>query len=321
MAIAVLTSGGDSPGMNTALRAIVRSALRKDLDVYGIYEGYMGLYHNKIEKMNRKSVAEIIDKGGTVLLSARFEEFQEKSIRQKCASNLRALGIDTLFVIGGNGSYEGLMLLSEEGINCVGIPGTIDNDIRGTEYTIGFDTALNTAVDAIDKIRETSSSHQRCSIVEVMGRYNGDIALHSAVACGAEEVISVETGTDSKKVLNRLSMLSKIGKKHALIVISEHTIPVDELAKEIEQQEDLKVNKVILGYIQRGGKPSAFDRALATKMGHFAVEKVIQGEKNFLVGIYMNRLNTMSFEQYRNFDDEVDQMYKEYLYKIVQDVR
>lgn len=321
MAIAVLTSGGDSPGMNAAIRAIVRSAIAHNVEVFGVYEGYSGLYHNNIIRLDRKSVAETINRGGTILYSARFPEFAEKPYRMQAAQNLRDLGIDTLFVIGGNGSYEGAMLLSEEGINVIGLPGTIDNDIRGTEYTIGFDTALNTAVEAIDKIRDTSSSHMRASIVEVMGRYCGDIALHAAIATGAEEVITIETGYDINEIVSRFDDMRKIHKRHSLIIVSEYTVNIDELADMIESAHDIKCNKVILGHVQRGGTPTAMDRFLATKMGHFAVENYLAGNKNFFVTTFMNRLKAQTFDEYRNFDNDPYDRYKVLMKKITYDIR
>lgn len=321
MAMAVLTSGGDSPGMNACLRAIVRKALHDDIEIYGVYEGFYGLYHNEIKKMTRKNVAEIINRGGTVLKSARFPEFSEEGYANQAAENLKNLGIDVLYVIGGNGSYMGGMLLSKFGIKVINIPGTIDNDILGTDYTIGYDTAINTAVEAIDKIRDTSTSHRRASIVEVMGRHNGDIALSSGLACGAEVVITCETGFNKEEFVEMLSSTENKKKSHSIVILSENFMDIDELGDIINKQTNMHVNKVTLGHIQRGGTPSAYDRRIATMMGHYAVESYIKGIHNICVSIICGRVGHITFEEYNGLTNEEDVKYKIEVNRIIDDVR
>ena len=220
--IGVLTSGGDAPGMNAAIRAVTRVALNSGIEVFGIYDGYKGMVEGYIEPLTKASVGEIIDRGGTILGSARLPEFKDPEVRAKAVTQLKKRGIEAVVVIGGDGSYRGALALTEMGINCIGIPGTIDNDITCTDFTIGFDTALTTVVDAIDKLRDTSNSHHRCSIVEVMGNRCGDLALWAGISCGAEIVITSDTGFEESEVLERLRDLDLIKKKrHAIIVISE----------------------------------------------------------------------------------------------------
>ena len=217
--IGVLTSGGDAPGMNAAVRGVVRTALSEGLEVYGIFDGYLGLYENRIEKLERSSVSDVINKGGTFLGSARFPEFKQVEVRQKAIDNLKQHGIDALVVVGGDGSYMGAMKLTEMGYPCIGLPGTIDNDIAGTDYTIGYLTALNTVIDAIDRLRDTSSSHQRISIVEIMGRHCGDLTLMSAIAGGCEYIITPETGLDKQKLINNIQDGIAKGKKKDKITV------------------------------------------------------------------------------------------------------
>lgn len=321
MAMAVLTSGGDSPGMNACLRSIVRKALHDDYEIYGIYEGFYGLYQNNIKKLSRKNVAEIINRGGTFLKSARFPEFSEKEYVEIAANNLKSLGIDIIFVIGGNGSYKGGMLLSNYGIKVINIPGTIDNDILGTEYTIGYDTAINTAVEAIDKIRDTSTSHRRASVIEVMGRHNGDIALSSGLACGAEVVITCETGFDKKKFIQRLTSTENKRKSHSIVILSENFMDINELGEIISENTNMKVNKVTLGHIQRGGTPSAYDRRIATMMGHYAVELYQNGYYNTCVSIICGRVGRIDFDEYQKLNGEEDLKRKIHVNKIIDDVR
>lgn len=289
--IAVLTSGGDAPGMNAAIRAVVRSALAEGLEVYGIYNGYHGLYHNKIEKLYRYSVSDIITKGGTFLGSARFPEFKNPEVRAKCAEILRSHGIDALVVIGGDGSYTGAKLLTEEhGFPCIGLPGTIDNDIPGTDYTIGYQTALETAVDAIDRLRDTSSSHHRISIVEIMGRHCSDLTISAAIAGGCEYAIAPEAGFNKEELIQQIERSFKNGKSHAIIVITELMTDVHQLAKDIEARIGNETRATVLGHVQRGGSPCAFDRILASRMGVFAVELLLKGEKGRCVGIQREQL-------------------------------
>lgn len=283
MKIGVLTSGGDAPGMNAALRAVVRTALSYGHEAYGVYNGYKGLVENNIKKLNRNDVGQILNRGGTVLGSSRLPEFKEKEVRQIAVDNLNKIGIDALVVIGGDGTYRGGMALDQMGINVIALPGTIDNDIASTEYTIGFFTALDTAIDAIDKLRDTSFSHRRCTVVEVMGRDCGDLSIYSGIACGAEIVVTKETGYDKEKVLQQVRDAEAMGKRHAIIVVAENITNVFELAKDIDAGTNYVSRATVLGYIQRGGTPSSFDRILASKMGVHAVELLIAGKSGLAV--------------------------------------
>ncbi|WP_026006231.1 6-phosphofructokinase [Moritella dasanensis] len=283
--IGVLTSGGDAPGMNAAIRAVVREGLHLGLEVYGIYDGYAGLHEGRIEKLDRKSVSDVINRGGTFLGSARFPEFKEKSVREEAIKNLKKHDIDALVVIGGDGSYMGAMKLTEMGFPCIGIPGTIDNDIPGTTYTIGFDTALNIVVDAIDRLRDTSTSHQRISIVEIMGRYCGDLTMGAAVAGGAEFVVIPEKGYDEADLLAQIQAGIDKGKKHAIIAMCEHVTDVNQLAKHIEAVTSRETRATVLGHLQRGGTPTARDRIMASRMGSYAVKLLISGEGGRCVGL------------------------------------
>ncbi|KAI4453627.1 phosphofructokinase [Holotrichia oblita] len=290
MKIAVLTSGGDAPGMNAAIRAVVRNAIYNDIEVYAVFEGYRGLVENLIMPVDRTFVSEVINRGGTILRTARLVEFKEKSVRKVAIDNLHRLGINHLVVIGGDGSYVGALRLSEEGLNVICIPGTIDNDIALTDFTIGFDTALQTIVDAVDKLRDTSSSHHRCSLIEVMGRYCGDLALYAGTASGAELIITGERGFDKQKMLEDLKRNRLEGKRHALVIISERIIDIKELSKEVEEYTGFETRPTVLGYVQRGGRPTAFDRVLASKMGAYAVDLLIEGVSGECVGIVGNTL-------------------------------
>ncbi|MDH2924416.1 6-phosphofructokinase [Nicoletella semolina] len=289
--IAVLTSGGDAPGMNAAIRGVVRSALCEGLEVYGIQDGYCGLFNNRIIPLDRRSVSDVINRGGTFLGSARFPQFRDPEIRKKCVENLKQYGIDALVVIGGDGSYMGAKLLTEEhGIACIGLPGTIDNDIVGTDYTIGFQTALETAVEAIDRLRDTSTSHKRISIVEIMGRHCGDLTINAALAGGCEYIIVPEKGLDKECLIRNIESGFQKGKCHSIIAITELMTNVHELAKEIESRFGHETRATVLGHIQRGGSPCAFDRILASRMGVYAVELLLQGEAGRCVGIQNEKL-------------------------------
>lgn len=289
--IAVLTSGGDAPGMNAAIRGVVRAALSENLEVYGVYDGYYGLYHNNIKKLERYSVSDVINRGGTFLGSARFPEFKDPAVRAKAVENLRALGIDALVVIGGDGSYMGAKLLTEEhNFPCIGLPGTIDNDIVGTDYTIGYYTALETVVEAIDRLRDTSSSHQRISIVEIMGRYCGDLTLSAAIAGGCEFIVVPEINFNKEALINKVKYGIEKGKRHAIIAITEHICDVNQLAKDIEAEVKHETRATILGHIQRGGAPCAYDRILASRMGVYAVELLLQGKKGRCIGVHNEKL-------------------------------
>ena len=288
--IGVLTSGGDAPGMNAAVRAVVRTALSKNIEVYGIYDGYLGLHQNRIEKLKRHNVSDMINRGGTFLGSARFPEFKEESIRREAIANLKKHGIEALVVVGGDGSYMGAKKLTEMGFPCIGLPGTIDNDIAGTDYTIGFHTALNTVLDSIDKLRDTCSSHNRISVVEIMGRYCGDLTMMAALGGGAEYAIVPEKGFSLEELVQTIGEDVEKGKKHAIIAITEHVTDVSELAKRIEERTGLETRATILGHTQRGGAPCAFDRVMASEMGAYAVELLEAGEGGRCVGIQSNKL-------------------------------
>lgn len=288
--IGVLTSGGDAPGMNAAIRAVVRTALYYDLQVFGVMGGYLGLYQNEIRPLLRQDVSDRINRGGTFLGSARFAEFKQLKVRQHAIRNLQAHGIDALVVIGGDGTYMGAKSLTEMGYPCIGLPGTIDNDVPGTDYSIGYNTALNCVLDAIDRLRDTSSSHDRISLVEIMGRDCGDLTLAAAVAGGAEYVIVPEIAFDEEILLQNVVAGQLNGKKHAIICITERITDVTQLAKRIEQQTGRETRATVLGHIQRGGAPTAFDRVLASQMGSYAVQLLRAGGGGFCVGIQNDRL-------------------------------
>ncbi|MBU3113376.1 6-phosphofructokinase [Clostridium lacusfryxellense] len=283
--IAVLTSGGDAPGMNAAIRAVVRMGIYKGIRVMGVQRGYSGLINGEIVEMDRHSVSDIVHRGGTILRTARCEEFRTEAGRKKAANVLRVFGIDGLVVIGGDGSFKGAQLLSEMGISTVGIPGTIDNDLPYSEYSIGFDTALNTVLDAINKIRDTSSSHERISVIEVMGRNCGDIALYAGIGGGAEEVIVPEKGYEMDELCKTIFEGKLRGKMHNLIILAEGVGGANELAEQVEEITGIESRATILGHIQRGGSPSAFDRMLASKMGVAAVEVLIDGKSGRAIGM------------------------------------
>ena len=288
--IGVLTSGGDAPGMNAAVRAVVRKAIYHDIEVYGIYGGYAGLMNGNIEKLELGSVGDIIHRGGTVLLSARCDEFKTKEGQLKGVEQLKKAGIEGLVVIGGDGSYHGAMALTGHGFPCVGVPGTIDNDIAGTQFTIGFDTALNTVIEAIDKIRDTATSHERTFVIEVMGRDAGDIALWSGLAGGAETILIPEENYDMKELCDRLKKSHERGKKHSIIVVAEGVASGVELGKQIKEITNFDTRVSVLGHMQRGGSPTASDRVLASRLGAHAVELLIQGKGGRAVGIENNQI-------------------------------
>lgn len=288
--IGVLTSGGDAPGMNAAIRSVVRSALREGVKVAGIYDGYLGLYENRIVDLDRYSVSDVINRGGTFLGSARFPQFKEEAIRLKAVENLKKNEIDGLVVIGGDGSYMGALKLTEMGFPCIGLPGTIDNDVAGTDYTIGFFTALDTVVEAIDRLRDTSASHKRISIIEVMGRYCGDLTLYSAIAGGCEFIVIPEVGLDREELINEIRQGFNKGKRHALVAVTEKICNVNELAQEIEAQTGYDTRATILGHIQRGGAPVSYDRILASRMGEYAVALLLEGKGGYCVGIQNEKM-------------------------------
>lgn len=283
--IGVLTSGGDAPGMNAAIRAVVRTALAAGMKVKGIKHGYAGLLEEDIIDMDTRSVADILQRGGTILYTARCLEFKELEVQKKGAEILRKHGIDGLVVIGGDGSFMGASKLANLGINTVGLPGTIDLDIACTEYTIGFDTAVNTAMEAIDKVRDTSTSHERCSIIEVMGRQAGYIALWCGIANGAEDILMVEKyDNDEQKLINNILEKKKLGKKHHIIINAEGIGDSYGMAQRIEKATGIETRATIIGHIQRGGSPTARDRVYASVMGAKAVDLLAAGATNRVVG-------------------------------------
>ena len=289
--IAVLTSGGDAPGMNAAVRAVARAALSKGIKVYGVRRGYNGLLNGDVFEMNLRSVSDILSKGGTVLYTARSPEFNTKEGVKKAADNCRKLGIDGVVVIGGDGSFRGARDLTGEGIPCIGVPGTIDNDISSSDYTIGFDTAMNTAMEMIDKIRDTAQSHDRCSVVEVMGRRCGDIALEVGIAIGASAILVPEVPYDLKKdVIDVLLKNRETGKKHFIIVVAEGIGVIDGIVKEIEAQTGIETRGTVLGHVQRGGSPTLRDRVVASRMGYRAVELLEEGQSNRVVVMKDNHI-------------------------------
>ncbi len=288
--IGVLTSGGDSPGMNAAVRAVVRKAIYHNLEVYGVYHGYAGLISGHIEKLELGSVGDIIHRGGTMLYSARCPEFKTLEGQMKGIEQLKKFGIEGLVVIGGDGSYQGAKKLTEHGFPCVGVPGTIDNDIPGTDFTIGFDTALNTVIDAIDKIRDTATSHERTYVIEVMGRHAGDIALWAGLADGAETILVPEAGFDMEDVIARLKRGHERGKKHSIIVVAEGVGSAIDIGKKIQEATNFDTRVTVLGHVQRGGSPSAADRVLASRLGARAVELLLEGKGGRCVGIQNNKI-------------------------------
>ncbi len=299
--IGVMTSGGDSPGMNAAIRAVVRTGLYHGLEVNGIMRGYQGMIDDDIFPMESKSVANIIQRGGTILKTARCKEFFEEEGRKKAYDNLKKHGIDGLVIIGGDGSFRGAKKFHEEfDIPSVGLPGTIDRDIVGTDFTIGFDTAVNTAVEAIDKIRDTADAHDRLFIIEVMGRDAGFIALHSGIATGAENILIPERKTDIEEIIQSLQEKEKRKKLVNLIVVAEGDEfgGAEGVSKIIRaRMPELEVRVCVLGHIQRGGSPTCLDRLVASRMGYHAVECLIEGQYNVMIGIKENRINYTPFEK------------------------
>ena len=309
-AIAVLTSGGDAPGMNAAVRAVVRSGINKGLRVFGVYRGYNGLLNVEIKEMNLRSVSEIIGNGGTMLYTARSEEFKKKEAQLRAAEFCRSNDISGVVVIGGDGSFQGARALTEAGINCIGVPGTIDNDIACSEYTVGYDTAMNTALEMVDRIRDTAQSHDRCSIVEVMGRRCGDIALQTGIATGATAILVPEVEFNIERdVIARIVNTQKTGKKHFIIVVAEGVGKVNDLAKYIEQRLGIEARATVLGHVQRGGSPTLRDRVVASEMGYRAVELLAQDIGNRVVVMRDGKITdldiTEALQMERVFDTEL----------------
>lgn len=302
--IGILTSGGDAPGMNAVVRSVTRTALFYGINVKGVFKGYNGLMGGNMQNLNLRDVSGILERGGTILYSARCPEFKEDAGIEKAKVNCLKAGIDGLIVCGGDGSFRGARDLSLKGIPCIGVPGTIDNDIASTEYSIGFDTAVNTVVENIDKLRDTSQSHDRCSVVEVMGRNCGDIALHSAICCGAVSVLIPEIPFDLERdVINKMRTTLGTGKSHFIVIVAEgvtsERFGVDEqmnaaqLAKYIEDKTGVETRATVIGHVQRGGRPTARDRVVASQMGHYAVELLKNGIGNRVVVMRDNKISDL----------------------------
>lgn len=299
--IGVLTSGGDSPGMNAAIRAVVRTGIYHGLEVFGVMRGYSGMIDDDIRQMESRSVANIIQRGGTILKTARSKEFADPAGREIAYKNLVKRGINGLVIIGGDGSFRGAQKFSNEyDIPCIGLPGTIDKDMAGSDFTIGFDTAVNTAVEAIDKIRDTADAHDRLFIVEVMGRDAGYIALHSGISTGAENILIPEARTDIEELIASLTEKEKRRKLVNLVVVAEgdNFGGANELAKVIKDRlPNIDTRVAILGHIQRGGAPTCFDRVIASRMGYHAVECLMMGRHNVMVGILNNKMNYIPLDK------------------------
>lgn len=308
--IAVLTSGGDAPGMNATVRAVVRAGISNGMRVVGVRRGYNGLINGDVFEMNLRSVSDIIHRGGTILYTARSREFKTVEGRAKAIEVCKSLGIEGVVVIGGDGSFNGARALSDEGVPCVGIPGTIDNDISCSDYTIGFDTAMNTAMEMVDRIRDTAQSHDRCSVVEVMGRKCGDIALHTGIAVGATAVLVPEINYDFETdVIKRIRFTQMTGKKHFIIIVAEGIGGVDKIAKDIEEKTGIESRATILGHVQRGGSPTLRDRVVASTMGAYAVRLLAEGKSKRVVALQDGKIVdfdiTEALQMKRKFDVEL----------------
>jgi 6-phosphofructokinase 1 len=314
--IGVLTSGGDAPGMNAAIRAVARAAMRKGIEVYGIRRGYVGLINGDIFKMDARSVSDIIHRGGTMLFTARCPEFRTEEGLQKAKTTCEELGLEGIVVIGGDGSFRGAADLSARGILCVGLPGTIDNDIACTDYTIGYDTAMNTAMELVDKLRDTSQSHDRCSVVEVMGRNAGYIAVNTGIACGAIEVITKEKPYDLDAVAKKMLETKEHGKENFVIVVSEGIGHAEEIARVIQEKTHIESRATILGHVQRGGSPTLRDRVAATRMGYYAVELLEQGIGNRVVGMQKDEIVDFDIQEALS----MKKPYEEELHKIAEEL-
>ena len=307
--IGVLTSGGDSPGMNAAVRAVVRTAIEKGIAVKGVMRGYTGLIENDIVDLNLRSVSDIIHRGGTMLYSARCPEFSESDVQDKAVEVCKEFGLDGIVTIGGDGTFKGARALTLKGVPCIGIPGTIDNDISSCDYTIGYDTALNTVMDMVDRIRDTTESHDRCSIVEVMGRNAGYLALNAGIAVGATCILIPEIDYDiDSYIIERMKRTQKTGKEHFVIVVAEGVkgIDVNSLAKYIEQKTGVESRATILGHVQRGGSPSVRDRVLASQMGFYAVQLLKEDVGNRVVVVKNDKIVDYDIIEALNMKKSID---------------
>ena len=316
-AIAVLTSGGDAPGMNAAVRAVVRSGINKGFNVLGIKRGYRGLLKKDFVEMDLRSVTNILSLGGTILYTARSKEFQTPEGIQHAAQNCKDMGVKGVVVIGGDGSFMGARALSEAGVPCIGIPGTIDNDIACSDYTVGFDTAMNTAMEMVDKIRDTSQSHDRCSVVEVMGRRCGDIALQTGISCGATAILVPEVPYNIEQdVISRILDTRKNGKQHFIVVVAEGVGGSVDLAKYIERRTGIESRATILGHVQRGGSPTLRDRVVASEMGYKAVELLSEGKSKRVVALKDGKIVDYDITEALN----MERVFDTHLYEIAKTI-
>lgn len=315
--IGVLTSGGDAPGMNAAIRAVVRTAKYNGHRVLGINRGYTGLINGDVREMELRTVSDIVDRGGTMLYTARCPEFRTEAGVDKAVDMCHKLGIDGLIVIGGDGSFRGARDLSNKGIPCIGLPGTIDNDIASTEYTIGFDTAVNTVVQNVDRLRDTCHSHDRCSVVEVMGRHAGHIALHAAIACGAIAVLIPEREYNiDTDIIQRMQDTIKTGKHHFIVIVAEGVEDSQGICDYIQEKTGIESRLTVLGHIQRGGSPTAKERVYASVMGHRAVELLQQGMGNRVVSMQNGRIVDFDINEALQMNKDIDH----YLYKVAYEI-
>ncbi len=310
--IGIFTSGGDAPGMNAAVRAVTRTAIKKGMKVHGIRRGYNGLIHGDIIEMDERTVSDIIQRGGTCLYTARCPEFRTEEGLQKAKAKCQELGLEGIVVIGGDGSFRGAADLSARGILCVGLPGTIDNDIACTEYTIGYDTAMNTVVEMVDKLHDTMQSHDRCSVVEVMGRKAGHIAINAGIAVGATAIIVPEREYDLDKIAKKMLESKKTGKEHFIIMVAEGVGNSQKIADILQEKTDIDSRATILGHVQRGGSPTLRDRVVASQMGYYAVELLEQGIGNRVVGMQNNKIVDFDIQEAlsmeKPFDEELFKM-------------
>lgn len=305
--IAVLTSGGDAPGMNAAIRAVVRSAIFSGFRAVGVRRGFNGLIKGDVFELNLRSVSHILSQGGTVLYSARSSEFMTDNGQNQAVETCKSLGIDCVVVIGGDGSFNGALALSKKGIPCIGIPGTIDNDIQCSEYTIGFDTAMNTAMEMVDKIRDTTESHDRCSIVEVMGRRCGDLALKTGIAVGATAILIPEVKIDIQRdVIDRINFVQKTSKRHFIIIVAEGVGGIDNLADQIEKGTGIATRSTILGHVQRGGSPTLQDRVMGSLLGSYAIKIFEEELVNRVVAIKNGKVTNYAIDEALKMKKNID---------------
>ena len=305
--IGVLTSGGDAPGMNAAVRAVYRSCVNFGIDCLGIYRGWNGLINSEVKRLERHDISHIINRGGTILYSARSKEFMTEEGRKKAYATCKLFGIDGIVAIGGDGTFRGALELSKFGIPVIGIPGTIDNDISSTGYTIGFDTAANTAIDAIDKLSDTMQSHERISVVEVMGRHAGYLAIYVGLSCGAAVTLVPEEPFDMERDIVDVIREGRInGRNHFIIIVAEGVGGTHDIAHAIQEQTGMETRLTIIGHVQRGGSPTARDRVMATRMGHYAVESLLKGEKQIVVCYRDSRICSLPIEEALTMHKELD---------------